>query len=105
MEHCSGGSLAQRLQNKQPVDAQVWVNQVVQWMLQLCNTLAVVHAKGLGHHDIKPPNILLRDGVAVIADFGIVNTTGGTVIYSSPGKGVGIGLQPQALGRTHPIPQ
>lgn len=90
MEHCAGGSLAQRLRDKQPVDAQVWVNQVVQWMLQLCDTLAAVHAQGLVHHDIKPPNILLRDGMAVIADFGIVNTTGGTVIYSSPGKGMGL---------------
>lgn len=90
MEHCSSGSLAQRLQDKQPVHAQVWVNGVVQWMLQLCNTLAVVHAKGLAHHDIKPPNILLRDDMAVIADFGIVNTTGGTVMYRSPDKGLGL---------------
>ena len=90
MEHCSGGSLAQRLRDKQPVDSPVWVNQVVQWMIQLCDTLAVVHARGLVHHDIKPPNILLRHGMAVIADFGIVNTTGGTVIYSSPGKGMGL---------------
>ena len=90
MEHCAGGSLARRLQDEYPVDVQVWINQVVQWMVQLCDTLAVVHARGLVHHDIKPLNILLRDGMAVIADFGIVNTTGGTVIYSSPGKGLGM---------------
>ncbi|WP_394756741.1 protein kinase, partial [Rhodoferax sp.] len=90
MEHCAGGSLSQRLRDKQPVDAQAWVNQVVQWMLLLCDTLAVVHARGLVHHDIKPSNILLRDGMAVIADFGIVNSTSGTVIYSSPGKGLGL---------------
>ena len=96
MEHCAGGSLAQRLRDKQAVDAQVWVNQVVQWMLQLCDTLAAVHARGLVHHDIKPPNILLRDGMAVIADFGIVNTTGGTVIYSSPGKGLGLARRDDA---------
>ena len=90
MEHCAGGSLARRLQDEYPVDVQVWINQVVQWMVQLCDTLAVVHARGLVHHDIKPLNILLRDGMAVIADFGIVNTTGGTVIYSSPGKGLGL---------------
>jgi hypothetical protein len=89
MELCPGGSLAQRLRDKQPVDSPVWVNQVVQWMIQLCDTLAVVHARGLVHHDIKPANILLRDGMALIADFGIVNTTGGTVIYCSPGKGLG----------------
>ena len=48
------------------------------------------------HHDIKPSNILLRDGMAVIADFGIVNTTGGTVIYSSPDKGLGLASRDDA---------
>ena len=96
MEHCAGGSLAKRLRDKEPVDAQVWTNRVVQWMLQLCDTLAAVHARGLVHHDIKPLNILLRDGMAVIADFGIVNTTGGTVIYSSPGKGLGMARRDDA---------
>ena len=74
MEHCPGGSLTQRLRDKQPDDAGSWVNQVAQWTLQLCDTLAVVHARGFVHHDIKPSNILLRDGKAVIADFGITLT-------------------------------
>jgi hypothetical protein len=90
MEHCAGGSLMQRLRDKEPVDMQRWVNQVEQWMVQLCDTLAAVHAKGLVHHDLKPSNILLREDRAVIADFGIVNTTGGTVMYSSPDKGLGL---------------
>ncbi|MDZ4126303.1 MAG: protein kinase, partial [Hydrogenophaga sp.] len=90
MEHCPGGSLAQKLRKKQPMDAAEWVNQAVRWLLQLCDTLAAVHARGWVHHDIKPANILLRDGMAVIADFGIVNTTGGTVTYSSPSKGMGL---------------
>jgi tetratricopeptide (TPR) repeat protein len=89
MEHCVGGSLLRRLRDHLLIDTQVWVNQVAQWVLQLCDTLAVVHARGIVHHDIKPSNVLLRDGQAVIADFGIVNTTGGTVIYSSPSKGLG----------------
>lgn len=89
MEHCVGGSLLQRLRDKRQDDAQSWVNQVADWVFQLCDTLAVVHERSLVHHDIKPSNILLRDGKAVIADFGIVNTTNGTVIYSSPGKGLG----------------
>ena len=96
MEHCAGGSLMQCLRDKQPVDMQRWVNQVEQLMVQLCDTLAAVHAKGLVHHDIKPSNILLREGMAVIADFGIVNTTGGTVMYSSPDKGLGLACRDDA---------
>jgi serine/threonine protein kinase len=90
MEHCTGGSLAQKLGNDQSKDAVAWTHQVVQWLLQLCDTLTAVHSRGLVHHDIKPPNILLRNGSAVLADFGIVNTGGGTVIYSSPNKGLGL---------------
>lgn len=96
MEHCAVGSLAQRLHERRPVETQAWVNQVVQWMLQLCDTLTSVHERGLVHHDIKPSNILLRNGMAVIADFGIVNTTGGTVIYSSPCKGQGLARRDDA---------
>jgi pentatricopeptide repeat protein len=96
MAHCAGGSLLQRLRDMLQEDAQGWVNQVADWILQLCDTLAVVHARGLVHHDIKPSNILLRDCMAVLADFGIVNTTGGTVIYSSPDKGLGLARRDDA---------
>lgn len=53
IEHCEHGSLAQRLRAEQLTDAQAWVNQVVKWVLELCNTLTTVHARGLVHHDIK----------------------------------------------------
>jgi tetratricopeptide (TPR) repeat protein len=96
MEHCGDGSLLKQLQDLQIGDAQKWITQVADWVLQLCDTLAVVHARGLVHHDIKPSNILLRNGMAVIADFGIVNTTSGTIIYSSPGKGLGLALRDDA---------
>ena len=96
MAYCAGGSLSRRLHDKQTDDTVGWVNQVADWVLQLCDTLTAVHARQLVHHDIKPSNILLRDGKAVIADFGIVNTTNGTVIYSSPDKGLGVARRDDA---------
>ena len=90
MECCAGGTLAAYLRHEVQLDSSLWVSRVTQWMVQLCNTLAVVHARGWVHHDIKPSNILLREDSAVIADFGIVNTTGGTVVYSSPEKSAGL---------------
>lgn len=96
MEYCEQGSLAQRLRAEQRTDAQAWVNRVMKWVLELCDTLTTVHARGLVHHDIKPSNILLRDDVAVIADFGIVNSTIGTIIYSSPSKRLGLAARDDA---------
>jgi eukaryotic-like serine/threonine-protein kinase len=64
---------------------------------QVAETLTYAHARGVVHRDIKPENILLSEGHAVVADFGIaraVTTAGepftqtdvtlGTPHYMSP---------------------
>lgn len=89
MEYCAGGSLHQFNRNAEKSDEARWPDQVAGWMLNLCETLSLVHEKGFVHQDIKPSNLLLRDGVPVIADFGIVNTSGGTTLYCSPDKTLG----------------
>jgi serine/threonine protein kinase len=44
--------------------------------VQVLAALRTVHARGLAHVDIKPANVLLRDGRPVLADFGSARSLG-----------------------------
>lgn len=86
MEFCPGGSLAAHLERVAPCPAE----QVFEWGLRLCETLAAVHAQGIAHHDIKPQNILFgHDGAIKLGDFGVANRCGGTIVYMAPEQLVG----------------
>jgi serine/threonine protein kinase len=81
MEYCDGGSLHDRIYSPGELDEE----QVFEWGLRLCRTLDSVHAEGIVHHDIKPPNILFSDdGTIKIGDFGIANRNLGTRYYLPP---------------------
>lgn len=66
MEFLDGGDLSEnREQFSEP-------NAILRLVRQIAQGLAVVHAKGIIHRDVKPANILMRkDGTAVLTDFGI----------------------------------
>jgi serine/threonine protein kinase len=47
------------------------IADVVRLLGEICDGLACAHERGIVHRDLKPDNVLLADGHAVIADFGV----------------------------------
>ncbi|MEX2282692.1 MAG: protein kinase [Gemmatimonadota bacterium] len=76
MPYVEGESLRQRLQREKqlPIDGAVRIAK------EVASALDYAHRHGIVHRDIKPENILLHDGAALVADFGIalaVQSAGG----------------------------
>jgi eukaryotic-like serine/threonine-protein kinase len=71
MPYVAGESLRARLtrENQLPVDDALRITRDV------ADALSYAHAHGVVHRDVKPENILLEAGHAVIADFGIARAT------------------------------
>ena len=67
MEFVDGMSLARIIEEMGPVPTDVGVMIA----LQVANALEYAHTRGMIHRDIKPENILIHDGRALVADFGI----------------------------------
>src|SRR5215831_2297773 len=72
LEYVEGPTLATLLDEEGPLDA----GDVVRLGLQLAARLHHVHAVGLVHLDVKPGNVVLRDGRAVLLDFDIARPVG-----------------------------
>ncbi len=74
MELCPGGSLADRLTASGPMSAA----EVIDIGAKIAKALAVAHAAGVVHRDVKPGNILVTAwGEPALADFGIARVEGG----------------------------
>jgi len=66
MEFVEGESLADRLQRGPLPPA-----EAIRLSLDLLGALGAAHALGVVHRDVKPANIFLRKGQALLGDFGI----------------------------------
>ncbi len=73
MPYVAGESLRHRLAR----DGRFPVADVVRILSELAGALAYANGRGVVHRDIKPENILLSDGHAVLADFGIAAALAG----------------------------
>ncbi len=76
MPYVKGESLRDRLTR----DKQLPVDDAVRLTIEVASALDYAHRHGVIHRDIKPENILLHDGRALVADFGIalaVTSAGG----------------------------
>ncbi len=76
MPYVEGESLRESLDRER----QIPIDDALRITNQVADALGSAHRQGVVHRDIKPENILLREGHAVVADFGIalaVKSAGG----------------------------
>jgi serine/threonine-protein kinase len=88
MPYVEGESLRDRLMRER----QLPVEDAVRIAREVADALDYAHRKGVIHRDIKPENILLHDGRAQVADFGIalaVSTAGGGTRMTETGMSLG----------------
>ncbi|MGW0612996.1 serine/threonine-protein kinase [Streptomyces sp. NPDC002788] len=105
MELIEGGSLADRLATRGPVDAA----EAARIGIALLGALRAAHASGVLHRDLKPDNVLLEAGTdrVVLTDFGIAQVQGaptltengsfvGSPEYTAPERMSGVRTGPES---------
>jgi len=81
MPHVDGESLRDRLEREQ----QLPVGEAVRHALGLSAALGYAHRQGVIHRDVKPENVMLYEGEALVMDFGIAKSTMRTSSGSTSG--------------------
>jgi len=79
-EYCDGGSLTKTAKISSPLAGLLLFHQIA-----LGVSHAHEHEPTVSHLDLKPDNVLLKDGVAVVGDFGICFVAEGQVSLTSEG--------------------
>ena len=72
MELLEGETLREQISEQSTQHQRPALERQIDLGIQICDALAVAHARGIVHRDIKPANIFVtRTGIAKILDFGV----------------------------------
>ena len=86
MEFVEGESLGQQLERKGPMGEA----EAIKMIAQVAQALHRAHKIGLIHRDVKPDNVLVNtDGVAKLADLGLVKEAETDLNLTKTGRGLG----------------
>ncbi len=87
MERVPGRTLRAVMRDMQAgVEPPMSLARVVDLIGQLCAALSAAHRVGVLHRDVKPDNVIVEDGRAVLTDFGVASlaSEGSRVIAGTP---------------------
>ena len=87
MPYVEGETLRERLERER----QLPVDDAVRIASDVAEALDHAHRQGVVHRDMKPANILLRDGQPLVADFGIALAVGAAGGSRLTGTGISVG--------------
>jgi serine/threonine-protein kinase len=88
MPFVTGESLRARLSR----DGELPVAESVRVLRDVASALAYAHQQGVIHRDIKPDNVLISHGVAVVTDFGVAKALSASSGPPIPQHGTGLTL-------------
>lgn len=89
------GSLRDRAKELKKQQRPFALAELVRYFRQSAEALDFLHSRGVQHRDIKPENILLVEGYAKVADFGLARSQGQASMVNATGCGTPLYMAPE----------